>query len=160
MVLLTLMAYNSTTVPPRPKVTKTLIGSHTLQVKCNHQSAALMNGSAWNHLRHLLTSALNISETVQPMCAVSLEYSLKIARCKLISVICMVLWRMEVSIIVFEPFDLGPQQFNGCYPHLDLLISIFHIQVKTRSASDHINYQIPTILWVLQFSSSWSCSFH
>jgi len=31
--LLTLTAYNSTTVPPRPKVTyRTLIGSHTLVV--------------------------------------------------------------------------------------------------------------------------------
>jgi len=42
-----LRLYNNwKTVPPRPKVTQTLIGSHNLPVKRNRRPAAPMTGSA------------------------------------------------------------------------------------------------------------------
>jgi len=41
--VLTLTVYCSTTVPPRPKTDRTLIGSH-MSVRGNHRCAALMNG--------------------------------------------------------------------------------------------------------------------
>ena len=56
---------NFTTVPSRSRTLyRTLIGSHTLLVKCNHwRAAAPLTGSAQNHFRHLLTSALDSSAT-------------------------------------------------------------------------------------------------
>ena len=43
-------AYNSTVVPPRPKVTRTLIGSHIVTVKRNQLRAAPMTGRAGNRV--------------------------------------------------------------------------------------------------------------
>jgi len=41
-VIIITIIINSTTVPTGPKATRTLIGSHTLPVKCNHHRAAPM----------------------------------------------------------------------------------------------------------------------
>ena len=53
------MAYNSTMVPPEPKIT-TEHWRHTLPDKCNHWHAALMTGSILNSVWCLQTSALDI----------------------------------------------------------------------------------------------------
>ena len=44
----------------------TLIGSHTLPVKCNHRRAAPMNGSARNHFWNPLISALDMATRLLP----------------------------------------------------------------------------------------------